>query len=111
MTVERNNANTIRLKERHIGDLRQMVCVDKQLELRFELEAVLTQIASRQRVISGHLLGERGVNHHGLLRLRHIDHPGAVESGNILGRTGAVSERLLTQHIRLGGSSVLAEDT
>ena len=64
MAIKGDNADTVGFKQRHIRDLRQMVGVDEQLELRFELEAVFPQIPRRQRVVACHLLSERRIDDH-----------------------------------------------
>ena len=68
MPIEWDDADTVRFKHCHVRDLRQMVGVNEQLKLRFELEAALTQVAGSQCVIPCHLLSEAGIDHHGLFR-------------------------------------------
>ena len=108
--VERDDPDPVGLEQRHIGDLRKVIRVNEQLELRFELETVLPEVPGCQCVIPGHLFGQRSIDHHGLLRLGYVHHACTVQPGHIFRRTGRIRKPLLTQHLRLGGASVFTQD-
>lgn len=53
MTVKRNDLDSPRIKQRKVCDVRSMVRVDENLEVRAELKAVLVQIPSGDRIVAG----------------------------------------------------------
>ena len=52
MSVKRNDFDSARLKQRKVCDIRTMVRVDENLEVRSELKAVLMQIPGGDRIVT-----------------------------------------------------------
>ena len=109
MSLEGNDVHTVALKERHVRNVRQIVRIDVERKLWFELKALLMQEPSRDSVVSGHVLYLRAVYHKAALRLRYIHQPPSGKPRDIFCWRMAVYHILLRYGFRLHSSSVITE--
>ena len=94
MPVKRNDFDSARLKQREVCDIRTMIRVDENLEVRSELKAVLMQIPGGDRIVTGQSFGKSCIQSNLLLRLGDVYKTGAGKPGNFLRRSSALAVKL-----------------
>ena len=69
MSVKRNDFDSARLKQRKVCDIRTMVRVDENFEVRSELKTVLMQIPGGDCIVTGQSFGKSCIQSDLFLRL------------------------------------------
>ena len=99
MALERDDLQSPGIEQSHVRDVRAVVGIDEDLEIGFEVEAVLMEETGVQGVVAGHALDQGGVEGDLLFGLRDIDETHSGKAGNLLGRAGGVgASELRGQH-------------
>ena len=91
MPVERNDFDSTGLKQRKVCDIRTMVRVDENFEVRSELKAVFMQIPSCDRIVTGQSFGKCCIQCDLLLWLGDVYKTGAGKPGDFLRRSSALA--------------------
>ena len=111
MTVKRDDLQSAGLEQGHIIDIRQVVRIDKNLEHRHKIKAVLIQESSIDGIVAGHSFYESCIKCDLFLRLRDIYKSGTYQTSHFFRRSACVpTTEFSCQHIRIRCLSVVAHD-
>ena len=108
MAFKGNQLHAARSEQGNVCDLRQVVRVDEQLELRPKLKAVFVQKAGGDRVIAGQGFDQCSTQDHLFIRLGDIDEPGTGQPGHVLTWHIAVDGRFHGNGFRSSGAAIVS---
>ena len=102
VTLERDQLQTVRVKQRHIRHRRLVVCIYENLEIWLEIKRILMQETGIQCIVSGHSLDQRRIEGDLFLRLGDIHETDSRKTGNFLRWSGCIGvSEFCTQHLRI----------